>query len=235
MFISILLFTASTIFLYLSSKALLSHIIKFFLRLTHSQSTALNLFFFLLLPGIFLHEFAHILSAEILRVPTGHLSLKPQLQDNKLKLGSAQISSADPFRLTLIGTAPFILGTFTLWSLLYFGLNLNPATLSPTNFITQFFQSFSQTPIILLFIVYYLLFTISNTMFSSVSDLQAAGLPIIFILIVFGIFKLTNLNLPISIISYFSNFLLLISTIFFLTFFLYLILLFPLKFINKKI
>jgi len=234
MLISILLFTFSIIFLYLSSQALLSHIIKFFLRLTRSQSTALNLFFFLLLPGIFLHEFAHILSAEILRVPTGHLSLKPQLKNNQLKLGSAQISSADPFRLTLIGTAPFLLGTFTLWGLLRFGLNLNPATLSPINLLPQLFQSFSQTPIILLFIIYYLLFTISNTMFSSVSDLQAAGLPIIFILIVFGIFKLANLNLPISIISYFSSLLFLVSAIFSLTLFLNLILLLPLKLINKK-
>jgi len=234
MFISVLLFITSTIFLYLSSKTLLSHIIRLFLRITRSQSTALNLFFFLLLPGIFLHEFAHILSAELLRIRTGHLSLKPQLQNNKIKLGSAQISSADPLRLTLIGTAPFILGTFTLWSLLFFGLNLNPATLSLTNFIPQLFQTISQTPITILLIIFYLLFTISNTMFSSASDLQAAGLPIILVLLFFGIFKLTNLNLPVSIVSYFSNLLLLISTIFLLTLSLNLTLLLPLKLINKK-
>jgi len=67
MLLSLLAFTASAIFLFFSSQALLSRLFRLL---------PLNLLFFLLLPGIFLHEFSHILMAELLRVKTGELKLR---------------------------------------------------------------------------------------------------------------------------------------------------------------
>lgn len=235
MFFALLTFILAIIFLYLSSRSLIHHLLKLFHRITKSQSTSINLLFFLLLPGIFLHEFSHILSATLLRVPTGHLSLKPKLrfgtprassEPPRLILGSAQIGQADPIRLTLIGTAPFISGTLILWLILTLGLNLNLTNLTLSPFLN--------IPPLLIFFFSYLLFTISVTMFSSPSDLQAAALPVILILIVLGAFQLTNLNLPQTIITYSTNLFSLLTTIFLAVFILNLFLLIPLKLINKK-
>src|SRR3989338_10542220 len=112
MLLSLLAFIASAVALFFSSQALLSLLLR---RLP------LNLVFFLLLPGIFLHELAHILMAEILQVPTGELKLTPEIKDGHLTLGSAQIALTDPLRLTLIGIAPFLAGTAVLWTLIHFG------------------------------------------------------------------------------------------------------------------
>ncbi|MEA3354924.1 MAG: hypothetical protein U9Q63_00350, partial [Patescibacteria group bacterium] len=217
MLLSILIFTSSIILLYLSSRSLINQLLKLFSKITKSKTISINLLFFLLLPGIFLHEFSHILTAAILHVPTGKMTLKPMLHGSKpstssLQLGSAQIAHTDPIRLTLIGTAPFIFGTAILWLILTFGLNLNPTTITFTSL-----SALTNLSIYLLLLFGYLLFAISNTMFSSPSDLQSAGLPIILILIILGIFKLTNLNLPQSILTYITNFLSLLSIIFFLT------------------
>jgi hypothetical protein len=227
--IPLLSFISIALILFLSSQALITHLLKLFTRLSKSQETAINLLFFLLLPGIFLHEFSHILSATLLQVPTGHLSLKPVLKNNHLTLGSAQIAHTDPLRLTLIGTAPFITGTLSLWLILNLGLNLNPSTFTLTSLTTL-----THLPFYLLLLFGYLLFTISNTMFSSPSDLQSAAYPIILFLIILGIFKLTNLNLPLPLITYSSNFLILLATTFSIVLVLNLIILLPLKFLSKN-
>lgn len=225
MLLSLFLFILSAILLYLSSHSLTKHLIRLFYRLTKSHQTSVYLLFFLLLPGVFLHEFAHIITAELLQVRTGELSLKPQFSDGHLKLGSAQIALTDPIRLTLIGTAPFLLGTLSLWLLLTFGLKLNLSSLS--------FISLPQIPVYLSFLFSYLIFAISNTMFSSPSDLQAAGLPIILFLLITGSLYLTNTSLPVVFTTYSTNLFSLLSTIFFLILVFNLILLTPLKLLNR--
>jgi hypothetical protein len=213
MLLSLFLFILSSIFLFLSSQSLLSRLLKIL---------PLNLVFFLLLPGIFLHEFSHILMAELLQVRTGELNLKPEIKDGHLNLGSAQIALTDPFRLTLIGIAPFITGILALWLLLQYGLKLNISHLAlPDSFI--WWQ--------LGFI--YLIFAIANTLFSSPSDLQSAAIPLIFVLIIFGTFKLANFNLPANLIPYLANFFFLLATIFFISLAINLLLLLPLKYLRR--
>lgn len=204
MFLSLLAFSLTAIALFLSSQALLSRLLRLL---------PLNLVFFLLLPGIFLHEFSHILMAELLRVPTGELKLKPELKDGHLALGSAQIASTDPFRLTLIGIAPFISGTATLWLL----LNLVP-----------------QHPFYLLLITYYGVFAIANTLFSSASDLQAAAVPLILVLLLLGAFSLGNLSLPPALIPALDHWFFNLAKVFAYTLAINLILLLPLKFLLDK-
>ena len=203
MFLSLLAFAASAVALFLSSQALLSHLLR---------HLPLNLVFFLLLPGIFLHEFSHILMAEILRVRTGELKLKPEIHEGHLTLGSAQIALTDPFRLTLIGIAPFISGTAVLWLL----INLVP-----------------KNPVYLLLFTYYLVFAIANTLFSSASDLQAAAIPLILVLIIFGLFNLTNLNLPPALLEFLPGFFFNLTRIFGYTLVINLLLFFPLKLFRK--
>ncbi len=233
MLFSLFLFILTLALLYLSSHSLIAHLVKIFYRLTRSHETAVNLIFFLLLPGVSLHEFSHILTAELLQVPTGHLSLKPHFRDGQLMLGSAQIASTDPFRLTLIGSAPFLAGTLTLYLILRLGLSLNLASLTLTNFLPQILSSIQQLSLLPLLGIFYLLFSISNTMFSSPSDLQAAGLPIILLLIILGTFKLAHLTIPSPVLTSFTNLFFLLATIFTLILILNLLLLLPLKLINR--
>ena len=201
----LLAFTASAVALFLSSQALLLLLLR---RLP------LNLVFFLLLPGIFLHEFSHILMAEVLRVKTGELKLKPEIHDGHLTLGSAQIALTDPLRLTLIGVAPFIWGTAVLWLLLNFGL---AGSLGWWRWLTGYF-----------------IFAVANALFSSASDLQAAAIPLILVLLIFGLFNLTNLDLPPALLEFLPGFFFNLARLFAYTLGLNLILLLPLKLLNKK-
>ncbi|MBU1499953.1 hypothetical protein KKE48_03745 [Patescibacteria group bacterium] len=204
MLLSLLAFIISAVALFLSSQALLSRLY----RLVKS----INLIFFLLLPGIFLHEFSHILSAELLQVRTGALNLKPEFKDGHLTLGSAQIAQTDPFRLTLIGAAPFIAGVAVLWLLIKF----NPG---------GWWQ----------ILFWYLEFTVANTLFSSPSDLQSAGIPLVLVLILLGVFQLTNINLPVSLLPFLTNSFSALAAIFGYTLIINLVLLLPLRLFSKKL
>lgn len=217
MLLSLFVFIISAAALFLSSQALLSRLLRLL---------PLNLVFFLLLPGVLLHELSHIITAELLQVPTGHLSLKPSLENNHLKLGSAQISQTDPFRLTLIGSAPFITGAIFLWLLLKFGFGIDFGQFNFLNFDFNSLLRLSNLGF------GYLIFAIANTMFSSPSDLQAAIVPIIFILILFGILYLLKLNLPLNLIAYLTQTFTLISLVFFSTLLINLLILLPLKLIR---
>ena len=208
MLLSLLAFILSAIFLFLSSQALLSYLYRLVKNI--------NLIFFLLLPGIFLHEFSHILAAELLQVKTGALNLEPKAHQpmagkpGHLTLGSAQIAQTDPFRLTLIGLAPFIAGVAVLWLLIKF----NPG---------GWWQ----------ILFWYLEFTIANTLFSSPSDLQSAAIPLILVLLLLGVFQLTNLNLPASLLPFLSNSFSSLASVFVYTLLINLALLLPLKLFSR--
>jgi hypothetical protein len=212
MILALLAFVAAAATLFLSSRALIHRLIRLL---------PVDLLFFLLLPGTLLHELSHLLTAEILQVPTGHISLSPHLDKEQLRLGSAQIGLTDPIRLTLIGAAPFVTGTIALWLILVvgLGLNLSHLTLPVFNYWHILF--------------YYLIFAISNTMFSSPSDLQAAALPIVLLLIILGLFQLTNLNIPVSLIGLTTNLFWLLALIFALVLILNLLLLLPLRLLRR--
>ncbi|MEI6690868.1 MAG: hypothetical protein WCL07_03920 [bacterium] len=65
------------------------------------------------LPGTIVHELSHWLTAEILRVPTGQITILPTINDDRggsQNLGSVATGSTDPFRGLLIGGAPFVVG-----------------------------------------------------------------------------------------------------------------------------
>lgn len=204
MFLSLFAFIISAVALFLSSQILIHHLYRLFKNI--------HVLFFLLLPGIFLHEFSHILSAELLQVRTGELNLRPDFKDGRLTLGSAQIAQTDPFRLTLIGTAPFVAGIIVLWLLIKF----NPG---------GWWQ----------ILFWYLEFAVANTLFSSPSDLQSAGIPLILVLLLFGVFKLANLNLPPELILNLTAFFFSLTKIFAFALAINLILLLPLNLLHKKL
>lgn len=111
---------------------------------------------FLFVPGTLVHEMAHFLTALFLLVPVGNLQLLPKIEENGVRLGSVSIAKTDPIRRFLIGIAPLFVGVGIIVGFFYF---------YPIN------RLISGGFWIVLFAVY-LVFTVSNTMFSSKRDME---------------------------------------------------------------
>lgn len=85
----------------------------------------MRLLFYLLLPGIFLHELSHYLVAKILFVPVKSFDIGiGRARSSQVSLGSVNIVRSDPLRESLIGAAPFIMGVGTIWLIAYWGFGL---------------------------------------------------------------------------------------------------------------
>jgi hypothetical protein len=144
--------------------------------LTGNQRAAIWIFWVLFLPGTFLHELSHWLTAKLLRVKTGRFSLWPKPQrKGQLQMGGVQVEVADPFRHSLIGLAPLIFGSIAVLligqgrlTLGQVGLALNSGDLE---LIWQALLKTLAIPDIWLWL--YLLFAISNAMLPSASDREA--------------------------------------------------------------
>ncbi|HQF71783.1 MAG TPA: hypothetical protein PLH39_10945, partial [Promineifilum sp.] len=84
------------------------------LLLTGRAELALVVYAIILFPGVLLHEASHWLSATLLGVRTGGVSLLPRRQpDGTLQLGYVEYyrgRTLDPLRESLIGGAPLIAG-----------------------------------------------------------------------------------------------------------------------------
>lgn len=149
-----LLFLFEFIFLFFLSRLLTR-------KLSFLPMTLISL---LLLPGVVIHEMAHYLFAIFLLVPVGDMEFMPQKREGELKLGSVAIGQTDPVRRFLIGIAPIVVGVAVIFALFNF-LKVGDASL-----IVKFF-------------LFYVLFTIGNTMFSSKKDMEGAVALLILILI----------------------------------------------------
>jgi hypothetical protein len=147
-----------------------------FLLLTRHPSIALGLFSFLFFPGVLLHETSHYLMARLLGVRTGRFSLLPQLlPDGRLRLGYVETAQSDPFRDSLIGTAPLITGGAVVVFLAISRLGLSPLVQEAAS---GQWGSFRQALLVLpeqpdFWLWFYLAFAVSSTMLPSASDRQS--------------------------------------------------------------
>ncbi len=131
---------------------------RLFYKLTKSEKSAGYLLAILFLPGTFIHEIAHFLTALFLLVPVGQIELMPEVEGPRsVKLGSVPIGKADPVRRFIIGAAPLIFGVLTIILTIYI--------LSMYRYIDTWWQ---------VLLVGYFIFTIANTMFLSRKDLEGA-------------------------------------------------------------
>ncbi len=128
------------------------------MKITRSHRVTVHILSILFLPGTIVHELSHLLVAGLMMVPVGEINLVPEVDGQIVKLGSVQIGQTDPFRRILIGVAPLILGLSVLIGLIYFNKD------SLLHF----------SPLWLSILIIYLLFQITNTMFSSKKDLEGA-------------------------------------------------------------
>lgn len=139
------------------------------------------MFAFFFLPGTFLHELAHYLTAMILFVPAGDISLSPKLTEDSLKLGSVAIGKTDLARRVLIGTAPVLAGLCIIFASLFYvsanGLFENPWIIIALS---------------------YMALEVGNTMFSSKRDMEGA-IEFLAIIILLGVIcYIFGLRIPLS-------------------------------------
>jgi hypothetical protein len=160
--------------LFIFSKHIGLQISRFLSNLTNHHKISGLMLALIFLPGTILHELSHYLMAVILRVRAVNFTLLPKIGQDNIVLGSVGIVHSDPLRRFLIGIAPIILGV----AILFFSIS----------YLINSSLSFAS---IYGLLIYYAIFTISNTMFSSKADLEGAG-KLLFVvgLIILGIYLL---------------------------------------------
>ena len=142
--------------LFILSTAVAQSIGSLVKTLTGSSKLTVATLAVIFLPGTIVHEFAHAAVAQGMGVAVGEMKLLPEVEGKYIKMGSVQVGQSDPFRNFLIGIAPLIVGfVIILLSFKIFDV-LGLSGLWPN------------------VVLFYILFQIGNTMFSSKRDMEGA-------------------------------------------------------------
>lgn len=174
---------AELLLLYVLSRWLTKSLYGFFLMVFRARSVAVSAVTILLFPGTVIHELSHLFTAEILGVKTGKLELAPEsIKEQDVRVGSVAIAQTDPFRRAFIGLAPLGTGILSLTALSWWLPNIWNSVLSAERSGVLF----SSYPLYLFIGILYLLFSVSNSMFSSPQDLKGCLPLTIVIALLFG-------------------------------------------------
>lgn len=184
----ILVFFVELFFLFLLSRLIQKRLSHFLFVITRSIKWTIFLLSAIFLPGTILHELAHYVFATILFVPVGKLELVPQLNGSTVKLGSVTIGKTDPFRRLLIGIAPFLVGTLVILITLY---------LFEMNMLWKNAWAVAG--------MFYVLFEVGNSMFSSKKDLEGASFFLALIIILTILFYSLGIRISLKDLNYFLN------------------------------
>lgn len=185
----LLIFLALFLSLFLMSRVLTRSISRLLMRIVGSRNLAISFFHLLLLPGVVVHELAHLITAEVLFVRTGALNFKPQLEEDSVVMGTVGIEKTDPLRRAVIGFAPVFVGIILISiSVLYFLSEQSPL---------------SQTLSYIL--VFFIVFEIGNTMFSSKKDLEGTIGLLIIIVSLLAVFYFLGFRIPDSFINFLNS------------------------------
>lgn len=126
--------------------------------MTGSKHATISLLALLFLPGTIIHELAHVLSAGVLLVHYGDIEFMPEIREDGVKLGSAEIGRTDPIRRALIGIAPVLAGVLIILGSLFL--------------LTFWWDQGNSIPFWAALVLIYILFVVGNTMFSSKKDME---------------------------------------------------------------
>ncbi len=183
------------ILLFFISRWITQAIYVFFLTLFRFRSVAVSLVIALQFPGTLVHELSHLIVAELLGVKAHKLTLVPEdIRGNEIGVGSVTIHQTGSIRQAIIGLAPFVTGII---SLSWVSLNLSKL-LSETGGIFTVMQQANQETLIVVLLIY-VLFSISNGMYPSSSDLKALPTFLLIIAVILTTFYFVGIGLGLSI------------------------------------
>jgi hypothetical protein len=155
---------------------------------TLSKFLSMNIIAVIFLPGVIIHELSHLFIATVMFVPVGRMEFVPKKENNKLRLGSVEIAETDPFRRAIIGFAPIFIGLAIIVGSVYL-FSHNISFLQSENYYIFIAVSL---------ILAYLLFAISNTMFSSSRDMEGTAEILIILVIIFILAYMLGFRFPLS-------------------------------------
>lgn len=155
------------IILYILSRIFIQRFFIFLYRITRNEKKATVLLGLVFLPGTFVHEISHFITALFLLVPVGELNLMPEQIAGGVKLGSVAIAKTDFIRGSLIGLAPVISGASIIFWTISIALS----------------HGYLTNPWVIVALIY-MIFQITHTMFSSKQDLHAVLELIVFTIVV---------------------------------------------------
>ncbi len=143
--------------------------------LTHDREVGLWLYAIVLLPGVILHELSHAVAARLLGVKIGKIHLFPKQSKGRIQLGFVPVEETDFVRASLIGGAPFLVGSVAIIALGHWvfgtpevlGALRDNAWLESLRALRDAFRAPDA------WLWAYLVFAISNTMLPSRSDMHA--------------------------------------------------------------
>ncbi len=149
---------------------------------TGDPGCAMRILFFLLLPGIILHEGSHWAVAKLLGVRTGKVSLGlARARGKQFSLGSVNVERTDSLRESLIGLAPFVVGLGAILLIAGYGFDLWPDSRLTLNQMLD--RVLSTANDWLTWLDLYLIFAVSTAMIPSESDREPWGM----LIAVFGV------------------------------------------------
>jgi hypothetical protein len=168
------------------------------IRLVGDADVALILYFVIVLPGVVIHEVSHWLMALLLGIKVRKFSLGPvrKGRSQHVSLGSVQVAGVDPVRASLIGVAP-LLGASAIILLIgnaVLGVSTLASTLSGQGLAGVLAGLGQMTHVADFWLWLYLIFSISNAMLPSDSDMSLVrpvllflGLVALVVLVVAGV------------------------------------------------
>lgn len=168
-----ILLAAVLIPLVYAEKWIHSHLYGVGWLLTNENRSATVLYYLILFPGVFVHEFTQYLMAGALNVATKRMMVWPEAQeDGTLRLDFVQIKKANRVQHAIIGATPLIAGMGVVWLISNRVLNLEDfLTALGTGEVNQIgpaIRNLGSTPDFYLWL--YLMFAVSNAMFPTPAD-----------------------------------------------------------------
>jgi hypothetical protein len=158
------------------------------LLLAGDREIAVVLYALPLMPGIVLHEVSHALTARLLGVRAGRVSIRPRLADERIQLGFVPVEETDFVRASLIGLAPLLAGSgvILLIGYLVFDIGAMQQGFVDGNWagIARGLAEMLKAPDLWLWL--YLIFAVSNTMLPSESD-REAWMPILLFVVLLAV------------------------------------------------
>jgi len=163
-------FLALFLILLVLRRVLNQHLPGVIYLLTRSEELAFLFYFLILLPGVVIHELSHWLTAKLLGVRVGSLSLGPKSMDGgkRIEMGAVRIGSTDPFRESLIGLAPLVIGSALVLYLAECRLGVEVLSSQAMVDLPAGIGRYLNAPDAWVWV--YLIFAISNAMLPSESD-----------------------------------------------------------------